>query len=361
MNTPNSDGKKVNRILWGILVLLVLLTVVLIATCRPPKKGEDTIEAALPVQAQLVEPRTIDERLRVPGRLEPFVQAVLSAEQDGLIVELNGDKGDAVTNGQLLLRIDGRTWEQARRRAEVEIRDAEKDVARWQELRAAGAVSVTEYEAIQTRKERAEIALAEADVFLSQCEVRSPLDGWVNDRQVDLGEYIGKGQPVFEVVDVSRLKLVFDVPEKDAAAVAPGAEVSVELAALPGGHFTGRVTFVSFLARRENNAFRVEALMENAGGRLKPGMIVGVELVRRHRPGSIVVPLAAIMPRKGEHVVYTVEDGRAVRSVVQIDAIIGSEAVLGAGLQAGAELVVDGHRALQDGMRVDVTRAPAGN
>ncbi|OQA27917.1 MAG: hypothetical protein BWY59_00946 [Verrucomicrobia bacterium ADurb.Bin345] len=48
MNTPNSDGKKVNRILWGILVLLVLLTVVLIATCRPPKKGEDTIEAALP-------------------------------------------------------------------------------------------------------------------------------------------------------------------------------------------------------------------------------------------------------------------------------------------------------------------------
>lgn len=353
MKMPNMDRKKAGRLLWGSLIFLVIMTVVLIVTHRPPEKEEDTQEPALPVVTQIVEPRVMDEMLHVPGRLEPLVRAVLSAEQDGLIVELNADKGDAVTKGQLLLRIDGRTWEQVRRRAEVEIRDAEKDVVRWRELREAGAVSATDYEAIQSRRDRAEIAIAEAEVFLSQCEVRSPLDGWVNDRMVEPGEYIGKGQPVFELADTSRLKVAFDVPEKDAPAVKQGMPVSVELAALPGERFSAEVVFVSFLARRENNAYRVEALLENAEGTLKPGMIANVELVRRRREDSLVVPLAAVLPRKGEHVVYVVEKGRAVRHVVQIDAIIGSEAVLRAGLPPGAEVVVDGHRALQDGMRVE--------
>lgn len=352
MKMPSLNRKTVGLILWGLLGILVLLTILLIATFPAPKKGEDTVEAALPVETVIVQPRTVAEKLRVPGRLEPFVDAVLSAEQDGLIVELNADKGDAVTNGQVLLRIDGRSWEQARRRAEVNIREAEKDVARWKELREAGAVSVTDYEAIETRREQAEIALTEASVFLSQCEVRSPLDGWVNDRFVDRGEYIGKGQPVFDVVDVSRLKLVFDVPERDVLAVEQGKPVSIEVPSYPGRIFAGEVAFVSFLARKESNAYRAEALVANPEGLLKPGMIANVELVRRERPDSVVVPLQAVLPKKGEHVVYTIENGRAVRCVVQIDALMDNEAVLGGGLKPGAELIVDGHRALQDGMRV---------
>lgn len=357
MNMPNDGRRTVGLVLWGLLVLLVVAGVILIATCRPPAKGEDTEEQATPVRTVIVEPRAIADKIRVPGRLEPLVHAVLSAEQDGLIVELDADKGDAVTNGQVLLRIDGRTWEQARRRAEIEIREADKDVARWKELREAGAVSVTDYEAIQTRRERAEIAMAEAVVFLSQCEVRSPLDGWVNDRAVDLGEYIGKGQPVFEVVDVSRLKLVFDIPEKDVLAVEPGKAVEMQLSAIPGRVFGGEVTFRSFLARRESNAYRAEALIPNPEGVLKPGMIANVELVRHERPDALVVPHEAILPKKGEYVVFTVEEGRAVRCMVQIEAIIGNEAVLSSGITPGAELVVDGHRALQDGMRVAATPA----
>ncbi len=353
MKMPETNRTKIALIMWGTLAALVVLTIILIAARRPDSKADDAEELPFPVQTVIVQPRAINEMLRVPGRLEPFTRAVLSSEQEGLIVELNADKGDSITNGQVLLRIDGRAWEQVRRRAEVEIKDAEKDVVRWRELRDAGAVSVNEFETIFMRKERAEIAMEEADVFLSQCEVRSPIDGWVNDRHVEPGEYVGKGRAVFEVVDTSRMKVVFDVPEKNALAVKAGSPVHVEFDALPGEKFECKVVFVSFVARRENNAFRVEALIENPPESLRAGMIANVEIVRSHSADRMAAPLSAVLPSKGEHVVFVVENGRAVRRVVRIEAMVGSEAVLGSGLKPGDELIVDGHRSLQDGARVE--------
>ena len=64
------------------------------------------------------------------------------------------------------------------------------------------------------------------------------------------------------------------------------------------------------------------------------------------------MPLAAIVPRKGEYFVFTVVNGRAVRQRVILDALTGQNAVLESGLAAGARVVVEGHRGLQDGMKV---------
>ena len=79
-----------------------------------------------------------------------------------------------------------------------------------------------------------------------------------------------------------------------------------------------------------------------------------IALVRRMRAGAVVVPLAAIVPHKGEHYVFATENGRAVRKRVLIGALIGHEAVLDGGLSAGDRIVVEGHRGLQDGMKVDI-------
>jgi multidrug efflux pump subunit AcrA (membrane-fusion protein) len=70
---------------------------------------------------------------------------------------------------------------------------------------------------------------------------------------------------------------------------------------------------VSSQAARESNSFAVELEADNADGALKAGMIAQVSLVRRMREAAVVVPLAAVVPRKGEHYVFVVEDGRAVR------------------------------------------------
>lgn len=345
-------NKRGSWLIWGALAAVVLLIFVLAAIKRPPEKTVAEEEKAVPVQAVEVVPQNVADVIQLPGRIEPLQAANLAAQRAGQVVALLVAKGDVVAEGQVLLRLDSRLWAAARRRAEIEARDAAKDLARWQELEKSGAVSASEYEGVQRRKEAADIALDEAKTMESQCEIKASFAGTVVDRLVDVGDYANEGQAVLRLIRLDRVKIAFDVPEQDIAAVQPGQEKKFTLAAVPGREFAGTVTFVSSQAARESNSFGVELEADNADGVLKAGMIAQVALVRRERAGAIQVPLAAIVPRKGEYFVFTVVNGRAVRQRVILDALTGQNAVLESGLAAGARVVVEGHRGLQDGMKV---------
>ena len=195
--------------------------------------------------------------------------------------------------------------------------------------------------------------------MVSQCEVRSPFAGVIVDRGVEVGDYANEGQAVMSLIRLDRVKVAFDVPEQVVAALQPGQSKKFTLTALPGREFTGEVTFVSSQAGRDSNSFAAELEADNADGALKAGMIAQVALVRQEREGAMVVPLAAIVPRKGEYYVFAVENGRAVRKRVLLGSLIGHEAVLESGVEAGERIVVEGHRSLQDGQPVTENNAEA--
>lgn len=309
------------------------------------------------VRTIAIESRKVEDVLRLPARIEPLQEANLGAERAGRVVEILADKGQTVAAGQPLLRVDGRLWDATRRRAAIEARDAARDLKRWKELEKTGAVSASDYESVQRRKEAADIALDEAETMLAQCETRAPFAGTVVDRLVEVGDYANEGQAVLRLIRLDRVKVAFDVPEQAIAELRPGQTKAFTLAALPGREFAGETTFVSSQADRASNSFAAELEVDNADGALKAGMIAEVALVRPEREGATVVPLAAVIPRKGEHYVYAAVDGRAVRKRVRIAALTGHEAVLESGVEPGDRIVVEGHRGLQDGMKIAETGA----
>ena len=353
MNLPQPKSAILGSFLvWGALTLVVALIVVFSSLKKPKEPAAPEEEKAVAVRTIAIEPRNVEDALTLPARIEPLQEANLGAERAGRVVEILADKGQTVAEGQPLLRVDGRLWDAARRRAEIEARDAARDLKRWKELEKTGAVSASEYEGIERRRDAAEIALEEAETMLAQCEVRAPFAGTVVDRLVDVGDYANEGQVVYRVIRLDRVKLAFDVPEQALGGLQPGQTKAFTLAALPGREFTGTATFVSSQADRASNSFAAELEADNADGALKAGMIAQVTLVRQERAGALVVPLAAVVPRKGEHYVYATVDGRAVRKRVRIAALTGHEAVLESGVEPGDRIVVEGHRGLQDGMKV---------
>ena len=180
------------------------------------------------------------------------------------------------------------------------------------------------------------------------------MDGIVDVSGIEEGEFANEGVPVFRIVNIDRVKVVVDVPEKDIMSVEHGSASPFRVLCFPGRTFTGTVSFVSMQASRESNSFRTELLAENPGHALRGGMIAEVTWKRRTVDDAVLVPLAAVIPKKGEHVAFVVEDGRAVRRVVRIDAFTGEEALLASGIRPGDELVIEGQRALQDGAPVEV-------
>jgi membrane fusion protein (multidrug efflux system) len=139
-----------------------------------------------------------------------------------------------------------------------------------------------------------------------------------------------------------------------------GQHVSLTASSLPGLTVTGDVCFVSMSGRPDSNAFDVEIKVETPDSRLKPGMIVEVSVLRRVWDNSILIPLNAAVPQRGEHLAYVVENRKAVARVLRIEQIYGKEAVIASGLKEGEQLVVEGQRTLQDGMPVEVADVSGG-
>ena len=350
--------KRVKKNSVGTIVVWLLLFVVVIAIVVMGRLGkkdeilEEVQEKSVLVSVQEVVLRSIHDTVELPGRVEANISVMLATEKGGRVIELLADRGDLVAVGDVLLRIDGRHWSVMQKRASIELVDAKRDLDRWEKLKADGAVSSSEFDVIQRRHDFAKVAVEEASVHIDQCRVVSPIDGVVDGRYVELGEYAGEAKPVFKVVSMGTLKVKLDVPEQDISSVKTGSELLIKSVAINSGSFSGKVSFVAVDGDAPSNTFPVELKVENPPAGLKPGMIVDVALLRSSREDAVVVPFAAVVPKRGEHVVFVVEGSSAVLRVVHVDAIVGQEAVLSSGLSDGDLLVVEGQRTLQDGARV---------
>ena len=357
MNETKKSRGAMPWVSGGVLILLVLLSLALWKFGKREVSVPEPEPKAWPVATLAVTPRSVADTVILAGRIEPYADVVLAAEKGGRILELVADKGDTVDADRVLMRLDARIWEAALRRAEITYNQAERDFKRWSALKETGAVSDSEYDEVRDAYALAEVARVQAEVHVSQCGLRSSISGIVSARYLDEGEYVNEGEAVFRVVDVDRVKLAVSVPEREIRAVEQGTKLSFTIPMLGEREFTGAVEFVSVQADHNNNVFPAEAVVGNPGHLLKPGMIADVTLVRGIVEDAIVLPLSAVIAEKGSHVVFAVTDDLAERRIVQIKSISGTSAIIESGLSAGDEIVIEGHRALQDGLpvrRIDV-------
>ncbi len=341
--------------LLSALVVAALLAVALMIVFlkKPPEREIAAQEKEYPVRVAIAEPALARDTLELPARVEPVYDAILAAEKPGRIESIAVERGASVTAGQALARIDARAWEARRRQAEVERDIAAREMERWNELKAAGAVSGSDFDAIRARLDRAEAALEDARVQTDQCIVRAPAAGVISDRYAEPGEHANEGKALLRLTDISTVKIVADAPEREIGAVAVGESIEFTADRLPDRVFTAAVRFVSPTARRETLTYRVEAVAPNPDGALSGGTIVRLRWPRRSRPDWVALPLPAVIPRRGEHIVFVADaHDRAVRRQVTLEYVAGARAVVSAGVAPGERVIVEGQRTLTDGARL---------
>jgi RND family efflux transporter MFP subunit len=337
-------------VIWSLIVVMFFLIVFSIFARRKEPEAAPVQEKAYPVEILTLTAESMTDELLLPGRIEPFMRALLPTDKPGRVIAIAADRGDVVTNGQVLLTLDARLWQSMLDAASLELREAQKELARWNDLEAAGAVSSSDMDQIRTRVDRAIIQHREAATHVAQCSVISPTNGIINDRFVEVGEYATEGMATFELIVADPVTITLDIPERDAGPFRAHTHVDFSVGVLPGQRFTGEVTFAATASQNGNNTFRMEVQVDNNDLRLKPGMIAELRYTRGQLDHAIAVPLDAIIPLRGEHVVFIDQDARAVRRLVKIDRLMGSRALITEGLSAGDRLIVRGNRGLVDGV-----------
>ena len=350
-------NRKPNRttiIVFGSIAIVLFLMVLMVLTKPNGKDLPEASETTMAVSTLQVCPTNTADIVYLPALVEANVNAMLSAEKAGRIVELMVERGDRVEQGQQLLQIDDRIWQASLKQAEIAARDADKNFERFKELQKSGAVAASEYDRIEKDSVTASSMLESAKINIEQCRVVSPITGTINDRFVEAGEYVQPGAPVFQVVDHATVKVLIQVPEKDIYSVRIGDRIAFTIQPLPHRVFEGEITFVAARADSRNNAFRAELAVDNADGALRPGMIAQIEFHRGVCHNMVSLPMSAVLPSKGDHIVYLVKNGHAVRRKVQIDNITRDRALISQGLEEGDTVVLEGNRTLSDGQLVEI-------
>jgi membrane fusion protein (multidrug efflux system) len=312
----------------------------------------------VPVEVAVVANRPIAASYTGTAPLEPRSEAQVVAKTSGVALAVFAEEGQVVRAGQTLVRLDAsRSALQAAQTA-AQMRKLEANYARSRQLSAQKLISANDIDQIRFDLENARAANRLANLEVSYASVVAPISGVVAQRSIKPGNFVQINTPIFRIVDNSRLEAVLNVPEREIATLKAGLPVQLQVDAMPGRSFTGKVDRVAPVVDSGSGTFRVICAFDG-GGTLQPGMFGRVRIDYDQRTNALVVPRSALLEDDADPSVYVVRSGKAVRVPVKPGYSEGGWMEVRAGLKAGDRVVVAGKTALRDGSQVQVLPASA--
>lgn len=330
---------------WGLTAALVAVAVILyLMPDDPAPGGRDRADPGIAVEAGAVERRDLADIRRLDGQLEALAQYDVAPKVGGQIRSIAVRMGDTVARGEVIARLDREEVEQevAEAEAALEVARAElaetraalasarRDLARTRELREREIASAAELEAAEaqvaaeeSREQLAEARIAQRRASLSAARVRLSFTEiraeWgeggdervVGERYVDPGATVSANEPIVSLLDLSELRAVTHVTEREYGVLERGQEAALQVAAYPGATFTAEIRRLAPLFRPTTRQARVELTVPNPEGLLRPGMFARLSVEVDRLEDVATVPAEAVVRRDDQHVVFRIDEEAA--------------------------------------------------
>lgn len=343
--------------------------------------------SAPPQNVGVVQVRQADVPITVEasGTVTALQSVDLRAQTTSTVAQVFVKDGQNVKKGDLLFRFDDRADRAALDKARAQLArdraslaDLERQLNRAKELKAQNFIAQNavdtaqaSFEAGQALVRSDEAAVQAAQVSASYNELRAPISGRVGIVSVYPGSLVqanASAAPLVNIAQIDPIGITFTVPETQLGsllAATRAGELDVEALPPPGSpkgapSLKGRVTAVDNLVDSSTGTIKVKAEFENAGRTLWPGQYLRVRVTLRTLQGVTVVPQAAIIMRGNERSVYVVGPDNTAKLVpVQVRQAMGEQAVV-EGLDATAQVVIEGKQNLRPGTSLRVQPSGGG-
>lgn len=322
------------------------------------KPGEEKKNEAVPVEVAAVAERRISASYSGTANLEVPADAQVVAKTGGVLLRVLVEEGDTVEAGQALAQIDPERTRLEVARAEATMRRLQANFERSKELFERKLVSADANDQLRYEFESAKAAYDLARLELSYTTITAPISGVVAQRMAKPGNLIALNAPVYRIVDTSYLEAVLNVPEREMNTMTPGLPIRMMVDALAGQVFEGEVGRISPVVDSQTGTFRVVGVFRGQD-KLRPGMFGRLNIVYDERDAALTVPRIALIEGSGESAVFVVENGKAVRKVLQLGYINGEYAEVLGGIEAGEQVITQGRVAVRDGAEVEVLNPTA--
>lgn len=318
-----------------------------------PEPGKNAVRV-MQVSVATVEPGPMKDILLLPGETEAWQDVRVGADMAGRVEWIGPKEGEAIKEGALIAKIDVSSLKAALDKAEAALNLAADLYERRRKLFERNIVNQEELDKVLTEWTSAKASFRQVQTEYERGFVKSPITGVVNHLYVDQGEFIDRGKPLVDLVNVDKIKINVNVPELDVRFLKPGQGVVIRVDAFPGREMVGVVDFVAYKADPATKTFHVKVVTDNANRDIRPGMIARVAFLRRIIPDALSAPLFALVDKGGERVLFVEKDGVVHARTVSIGVIEGDRVQITRGLEPGDRLIVTGQRDVEEGMKVQV-------
>lgn len=327
-------------------------------THRPESDGTGTAasEPDMPrVQVATQQAASVMRHISVYGRTAPARTVELKAETNGRVTSLGVKRGEAASAGDLLFRLDLRDREARLQQAQAAV---DEHAAAWKaqmELKPEGYVSDAQLAETKARLDAARAELTRARLDLEYMSIRAPFDGTVQERQVEIGDFVRAGDPVATFVDNTRLIVTGSIAEQDVRHVNPGDRATALL--VTGEEVEGRIRYLSPVAEESTRTFTVELEIPNPEGRLPAGVTAEMRLRAGEIHAHRVSPSLLVLDAEGRLGISTVDAAGLVAFHPVEIARSETDGVWVTGLPEQATIITVGQGYVSAGQRVTPVEA----
>lgn len=330
----------------------------LLSACKsgrssPPRIGSGTSGAKIPVDAMVIQPQLLDNRIFTTGTLLANEEVELKPEIAGRVTDVLFTEGGKVKKGDVLIKINDRELKAQLEGKEVEEKQASDLESRARHLFEAKGISQEEYDKtantlkmIQAQREVIEAQLAETEII-------APFDGVIGLRYVSQGSYVTTTTLVATMQEIDPMKVEFSVPEKYVKQIKRDTEITVVVGDSPE-KYKGVVYAVESKIDLETRTIKARAKIPNSKGDLIPGSFAKVDITLEQLPNAIVIPSGSIVPEMTGDKVFVCVNGKVQSVPVKTGIRTENSVQIVQGLNPQDTLITTGLLQLSDGKAVEI-------
>lgn len=306
-------------------------------------------------------PQNWANTLSAVGTVESFQGVTLRSEIEGRIVKLGFDSGAVVKAGDLLVELEADAERAQLRSLEAAAKLAGANLARARDLRASNTNTAVELEAAEAQHAQALAAIDAIKATLAKKRIVAPFAGRLGIREIDVGQFLNKGDTVVTLEAVHPAYVDFALPQQELPSLKPGLAVRVTVDAFPDRTFEGKLEAINPRVTATTRNVRLRALVPNPDEILRPGLFARVTVQLPAATPVLELPATAVVYSPYGNSVYVVVEKTSADGAKQLVAEQrfittgskrGDQVAIIKGLNPGEQVVTAGQMKLRNGAPV---------
>ena len=335
---------------------------------RNARNGPGPGGGSVPVVAAKVEEKDVPVYLDGLGTVQAFNTVTVHARVDGELVKVLFSEGQDVKTGDVLAELDPHPFQAVLDQAKAQAALDQVTLKRQTDLRARDVVAAQDYDTAVANAQKSQAAADAAQVNLDYCHIKSPIDGRIGIRLVDVGNIVHAADPggIVVITQMHPISVVFTLPEQSLQAILNegGAKGGLHVSALDRGNTTpldeGTLAVVDNEIDQTTGTMKLKATFPNKDLKLWPGKFVNARLVLTTKKNAIVVPASVVQRGPQGTYAYVIKPDKTVEMrAVKVAQTEANLTLIDDGLKAGEDVVADGQYKLQPGAHVELTSPPS--